>query len=165
MDDAEIVRHDVQLGLVRLHHQPKDVRDPINSYYRVPARLDCAPALRPLHLLYLDDACWAADQAVEWWSSLVETHMEVHPDVRSAALATYGRWPAGPGANEYMVSTVRRYWLACVEECRRLPPEEAMLPEDFLLATLNPERDRRLVLVLTSMPYWPVGLDAQGNWC
>lgn len=165
MNDRDLMLHDVERGWMRLHHAPKDVRGTMPDYTETPDHIPCRPALTALHRLYLDDLLPAADQAVEWWSEIVEGHMEGDGSAREAAFRAYDGWPAGPAADETIVSVVRTYWLACVEQSVGLHPGEGMFPEDFLLATLDRHRHQRAILVLTAMPYWPIGLDENGKWC
>jgi hypothetical protein len=165
MNDTEFILHDVERGWRRLHHAPKDVRGTMPNYLDTPAHLPCRPGLSSLHKLYLDDLEPSVDMAVERWRDIVDTHRDGGGTLREAALKAYGGWPAGPAAGDSVVSVVRTYWLACAEQNRRLPPEDGMFPEDFVLATLDRKRHERAVLVLTAMPYWPIGLDENGNWC
>ncbi|TGT72061.1 MULTISPECIES: hypothetical protein [unclassified Mesorhizobium] len=165
MNDTDFILHDVERGWRRLHHAPKDVRGTMPDYVDTPAHLLCVPSLVPLHKLYLHELADMTEQAIEWWREIVDSHMEDGRNIRDAARKAYAGWPAGPAAHETVVSVVRTYWLACVEETERLPPDGAMLPEDFLLATLERVKHKRAILVLTAMPYWPVGLDEKGSWC
>jgi len=163
-NDREIVRHDVELGRKRLYHQPKDVRDPHNLQLDTPRQCACPDALKPLHDDYCSQIAWAADEALKWWRDIVVSEQELHGgNLHEAALRAYDGWPAGPSANEMVVSTVRRFWLAADKAGRTF--DQVFLPEDFLLTSLDPERDAKSILVLTSMPYWPIGLDEHGNWC
>ncbi len=163
-DDREIVRHDVELGWKRLFHAPKDVRDPANLILKTPKHVACPESMQPLFDSYREEMGWAVDQALDWWRGIVETEQgRAGGSLHDAALRAYDTWPAGPAANEMAVSTVRRYWLAADKAARTASP--GILPEDFLLASLDRKRDAGIILVLTAMPYWPIGLDENGNWC
>ncbi|WP_434725259.1 hypothetical protein [Mesorhizobium sp. RIZ17] len=165
MDEADFILHDVERGWRRLHHAPKDVRGTMPDYADTPAYLPCQTGLFPLHKLYLDELTGMTDQAIEWWQEIVDNHMEDGERPQDAARKAYAGWPAGPAAHETVVSVVRTYWLACVEQSTKLTQGEGMFPEDFLLATLDRTKQKRAILVLTAMPYWPIGLDQTGNWC
>jgi hypothetical protein len=163
-DDRENVRHDVELGWKRLYHAPKDVRDAVNLLLKTPKHVVCPDAMQLLLESYREQMGWAVEQALDWWRSIVETEQSRSGgSLHDAALRAYDTWPAGPAANEMVVSTVRRYWLAADKAGRTARPE--ILPEDFLLASLDRTSDARIILVLTGMPYWPIGIDENGNWC
>lgn len=163
--DTEIVRHDVQLGRLRLHMIPKDFRDPNDPTCALPPLLKCPASHAAAHADWLAEARWATDQAIEWWRSVVEGFREPKMSWADAAKATYRQWPSGPASSEYVVSVVRRHWLASEKINLGLSADDKVLSEDFLLGTLDPQIHSRIVLVLTAMPYWPIGLDENGNWC
>ena len=74
------------------------------------------------------------------------------------------RFPAGPASDPRLVALIRRYWLLCDGLNREQTTERMVTPEMFLLGWLVEEREMQLVSVLAGMPYWPMGLDAQGSW-
>jgi hypothetical protein len=163
--DSEIVLHDVPLGRLRLHMIPKDVRDPNDPTSSLPPVVQCPESYGSAHTNWLDEARWATDQAIEWWQAVVGGFREPGMSWPDAARSAYRQWPSGPASSEYVVSVVRRHWLACEKISGSLPADEQVWPEDFLLGTLDPQAQSRIVLVLTAMPYWPIGLDEHGNWC
>jgi hypothetical protein len=163
--DTEIVLHDVPLGQLRLHMIPKDVRDPNDPTSELPPVLTVSSAYRAAHADWLEEARWAVDQAIEWWRSLVEGFREPGMSWEDAARSAYEQWPSGPASSEFIVSVVRRHWQACERISAGLLSGEVVWPEDFLLRTLDERKHFRIILALTAMPYWPIGLDENGNWC
>lgn len=165
MDDEAIILHSVDFGWEIRFQAPKDVRDPTNREPQAPASIAVMPAYAALGRAWRADLAAAADGAVDWWTAVVTKQRQGEEPWRDAAIKAYRLFLSGPGGHEALISVVRRYWLAAVDLSRDLPPDQRMLPEDFLLSGLDRTRDRRSVLILTAMPYWPIGIDAQGRWC
>jgi hypothetical protein len=163
--DYEIVLHDVGLGRLRLNLVPKDVRDPEDQTAGLPLPQTVPDSHRSAHANWLQEVSWAADQAIDWWRTIADGFRDPGLSWADAARQAYQQWPSGPASSEYIVSVVRRHWLNCERLNAGLPTRAVIWPEDFLLGTLDPQVHHRVLLVLTAMPYWPIGLDENGNWC
>ncbi|KIG12825.1 hypothetical protein DB30_00988 [Enhygromyxa salina] len=72
--------------------------------------------------------------------------------------------PVGPVADPHVIGVIRAYWLACEAINAKLPHSARVAPERMLLAWLVDGRHDSWVRLLTAMPYWPIGLDAEGRW-
>ena len=71
---------------------------------------------------------------------------------------------AGPAANPRIVWIVRTFWLECVAINQETPEAQRVPPEVLLLHWLVEDQHTEAVKVLTGMPYWPIGLSADGQW-
>lgn len=165
MELTDFIRHMPENGWLRLYHSPKDVRAPVSLVLETPNFIETTDALKPLHAEYVQDFEDWSPREIEWWRHVVTQNLAEDGDVRAAAMAAYERWPAGPASREDMVGLFRKYWFACLEACKDLPEVQRMPPEDFLMSNMSSEIDPIRHLVVTAMPYWPIGLDENGNWC
>lgn len=64
----------------------------------------------------------------------------------------------------YLVHVVRDYWLRTTALNEQLTADERIRPEQFLLGELLRSGDDDLVALVVELPYWPIGLDADGHW-
>ncbi len=72
---------------------------------------------------------------------------------------------AGPGGDPNVVWVVRLIWLECHRSNTEMPPEQRVRPETLLLQWLIDDNEEKLVELIGCMPYWPIGLGADGQWC
>jgi hypothetical protein len=154
----------IRKGLVRLLKGPSDL-DRWDG--QIPWKpLASAPAdHRQLFEAYCAALESGVRDAVENWNG--ELHgwaAEGHtPD--EAKQTMWETYPAGPAAFPPFVALVRCFWLRCDGLNRRMPAAQGVRPEQFMLDWLRDDPVRQeAVAVLAAMPYWPIGMDAQGNW-
>lgn len=161
---AIAMQFDVGNGVRRLLGQPGDVvpREPGASRRRPE---EASAAHRKLYAGWLNDIRLAYDLAVEWWEGTVEAQMDEGLTREEATAEAIDARLAGPAAHPSVVYMVRAYWILCDDANREAGPEQAVAPERFLLGWLVDDGHDDLVKLLACMPYWPIGLDAQGNWC
>ena len=144
----------VQPGLERLLMAPNDVRPPDQVIHADPASITAEHAQlfhayrAHLHLTLL--------QTQQWWAGIVS--------VRGSVEAAYLHTPVGPVVDPHVIGVIRAYWLACEAINATLPLCARVAPERMLLAWLVDGRHDSWVRLLTAMPYWPIGLDAEGRW-
>jgi hypothetical protein len=103
---------------------------------------------------------------VQIWDDEVESTANDSGDRQAALAEQWMAYPAGPAAQPFFVALIRHYWLACDSLNRNVQPSSGVTPETFLLGWLmhlSPRHDEALN-VLACMPYWPLGLDQEGNW-
>jgi hypothetical protein len=72
--------------------------------------------------------------------------------------------PAGAAFDARVVAVVRKYWLACDVLNQKVAEDVRISPQVFLLEWLLREREQEALEVLAGMPYWPIGMDPNGNW-
>jgi len=151
------------LGIERLLTSPPDV---------VPPQTPPFPALgsrRPeAHARafdeYIRDLQTVVPEAKRVWLAVIRQFQASFPD-RAVAMKEALRFqPAGAAFDARVIAVVRRHWLVCDRLNRSVTESDRVAPERFLLEWLIAAGQDDPVDVLAGMPYWPIGLDADGNW-
>jgi hypothetical protein len=158
------ISHNWQKGLWRLTHCMQDVTVADASRGSPIARTSASPKHKKLfkeYREYLEDAVAIAG---EWWEGRIETKTDEGMSAADALEECYEESPAGPASRGEVVWTVRNFWLRCDEINRGLPEDKRVLPEVFLLQWLFDDGVDEEARVLAGMPYWPIGMDADGQW-
>jgi hypothetical protein len=107
----------------------------------------------------------AKEDAENWWESLINTEEKRVGDRDQAVENVNQRRPTGLMSLGASDAVVREYWLQCDALNRKTKnPEERVAPEEFLLLWLVDNRLNKLAEFLADMPYWPIGMDGDGNW-
>lgn len=118
---------------------------------------------RALHARYLTDFERVYDTAVDFFEGPIEGRVGEYGMSRKAAIEdAYDRYFAGPAAAPEFVWLVRHHWLAFDALNRTLPEAQRVSPPHALLGWLE---DKALIRMITCLPYWPIGRDADGRWC
>lgn len=157
-----LASHNVRTGFYRLTMSPKDVRAPQGRDGHA-LGLRAAPAdHRTLFARYIEGLSRAYELAAANWNGQVEDLVAEGMSLPQAIAAKIDLGVAGPAAHPRVVWVVRKYWLAC---CALNRSGAAILPETFMLEWLAEAGKHDFVRLLTAMPYWPIGLDPDGNWC
>jgi hypothetical protein len=154
----------VRKGLFRLLHNPTDV-DRWDAHIAPNDRDMSSPAHQELFERYLTDLRPAVHLAAQTWLGELHGWASQGNTPKQAEEEMWSTYPAGPAAQPFFVALVRHYWLACDALNKTTPSKCAVRPEQFLLDWLRsaPESEE-LVAVLACMPYWPMGVDAEGRW-
>ncbi len=161
----EIV-HNVEKGVRQLLGAPTDVADWASEVQGRPRPLfEAHPTLRDVYARFLADLPDAYEMADDWWARCVGAQLDLGLDSAAALQAAYEKRVAGPASLPLVVWFIRSSWLAADRANRALPPEDRVPPEHVLLGWLVDAGLDEYVRLLTCMPYWPIGLDADGNWC
>lgn len=150
-------------GYRRLLEQPHDVV-PRGEGGRAIRLEEAGAAHRALFAEYRQDLRTAYGEAVPWWEGTIEAQERLGRSREDAIEAAFTKRAAGAAAHPRVVWIVRTYWLAC----DRLNQEGAaseVYPEVLLLGWLAEVEETELLRLVCCMPYWPIGLDAAGNWC
>lgn len=161
----EYLVHNVERGLRRLLLAPWDLAPRVAPGPPRASVQGAEPVHQRLLLTYLDEIEAAVAEAADWWIGLVDRRAEREGDFRKGLLGAFSERPAGPAAHGRVVSVLRRNWLEVaatnqsLEESRRVPPHDLLLRWPAELGK------REVVAILSGMPYWPIGLDADGDWC
>ena len=154
----------VRGGIARLLAQPRDVAR-WDRHIGDPGRERASAAHRALFEQYAAEVRPAAQMAEEVWDREVERLFEQCGDKRQAVQEQWIRRPSGPGGRASFVALLRRFWLACDDLNRKVPADQAVAPESFLLGWLaNNVPQDTAVRVLAALPHWPMGLDLEGHW-
>lgn len=154
-------RHDE--GRQRLLEQPHDIipRDPARRGGRLAG---AGQRARRLFGYYRADLRTAFDIAAPWWEATIAAQESLGLSRADAVRASFEKRAAGAASHPKLVWIVRSYWLKC-GALTEGPAEDFVYPEEFLILWLEEAGEDELVRLICCMPYWPIGLDAQGNWC
>jgi hypothetical protein len=114
---------------------------------------------------FVDALIAAKEEADGWWQAVIDTEAKrSHADVMALANVE-ARHPAGPAAYGSIVHVIRTYWLKCAALNKRASIDtEAVAPEEFIMLWLARSSHQDLARFLSTLPFWPMGLDAEGNW-
>ena len=157
--------HDVQKGIWRLLNAPADLYSEVPDQGRIVSIAQASSAHQNLYSEYLTDFQSAYKIADNWWLGCVDALIsDGYPKDEALELAYENRM-AGPASAPEVVWFVRTYWLSFDEINKALPPEARVPPQVALLGWLVDEKRDEYIRLLTCMPYWPIGLDENGNWC
>lgn len=161
----EIMTHErTNKGVRRLLTATKDLKQCGAPAWNSKNRGDGSPAHRSLFAEYEEVLSAVASVALEWWAGTIEARVGLSSNSDEAIRQAWMARPAGPASYPGFVALIRDYWLACDDLNKHVPQSQRVPPEDFLLSWLLDGRHEREVKVLACMPYWPIGLDADGNW-
>jgi hypothetical protein len=147
--------HNIRKGISRLYCAPSDLfvtgsADKAPKTYEV-----SGTAHQALFADFLVNLSRIYPAIEEWWSSLVDAQMEEGVTRAEAIDLAFEKRLAGPAAAPEFVSLVRNTW----------PEADEVPPEVLMLGWLLDRDEEKFVRLLTCMPYWPIGLDENGNWC
>jgi hypothetical protein len=119
---------------------------------------------RALFEQYLKKLGRAKRSADQWWLGLIDTEVK-HTRNRDRAIANVKeRRPIGPVSHPEVTGTVRKFWLACAALNEEVAIAERVAPEDFILGWMLRLGHDDLAKFLSGYPFWPVGMDWDGNW-
>ena len=120
---------------------------------------------RALYLAYRRDLEAALRLAERWWSGVVKRASPgLFSRKKDALSCAYEAAFAGPASCLELLGVVHGYWVSCVELNATLAEAVRIPPEVMLLHWLLDGKHDSWVQCLTGMPYWPIGLDADGRW-
>ncbi len=162
---ALVTLHDTNDGIRRLMTSMLDIEEYPFKETRY-LQLQAAPeAQRVLFDSYLLLIRQAYKDAEAWWEGTIEAQRMTGLDERQAILKAFDDRMAGPASDPKVVWIVRLIWLECMKRNSALPPDQQVRPEFLLLQWLIDSGETDLVRLIACMPYWPIGLDENGNWC
>lgn len=154
----------LKLGIDRLLKAPLDLKRYGALVLENSAPADRSPQQRLLFQAYMGDLRQVIPEARRIWNCILADCFERTKDREKATIQALNFQPAGAAFDGCVVGIIRQYWLACAELNKRLPEEERVSPQTFLLSWLIDARYDDAVEVLAGMPYWPIGLNKAGEW-
>jgi hypothetical protein len=153
-------------AIARLMEAPRDLADSVVVHCRYSDKIaQGTERHRREFAAYLGELPDVTDVALEWWEETLAARKLEFGDTPETIHRAWLDRPAGPASFPGLVALVRDFWLVCDEVNRAVPEEVRVPPEQFLLAWIIDNRGyENAVEVLACMPYWPIGLDREGNW-
>ena len=157
--------HDIEFGVTRLLAAPRDVYNASIYAKQQPSRDTAHQNYVALYSSYISEFQWVFDDAVESWEADLDELIEDGATLEDAIQSKIELCAAGPAESKPLVWLIRKYWLDCEEVGNCLAPDVRVRPEVLLLQWACEDGQHQFVQLLTAMPYWPIGLDENGNWC
>jgi hypothetical protein len=162
--DADLI-HNVDRGLTRLLGAPRDLDGGTPVPAESPAWTAADPALRAVFESYREGYGFLHDHCFRWWRGCIASAQEGGMSREEAVDEAYARRAAGPASAPEFVWFIRHFWLRVDRVNQGLALAQRAAPQDVLLKWLVEAGEPRYVVLATAMPYWPIGLDARGEWC
>lgn len=157
-------RHDVARGLERLLGAGADLRARASTTAREPSLAEADDTHRLAHAAYLRDLERALSEAERTWAHEL-AHREARGSTREQALDDLYSRRVGPAGHPRVLGVIQAYWALCHEINHALvDATHHVAPENLLLGWLRDGRRDSWLEILSALPYWPVGLDADGKW-
>lgn len=113
---------------------------------------------------YVQELTEVIPEARRIWNAIIADCEKRTESREEAMIEAIVFQPAGAAFDARVVAVVRKYWLACDLLNQKVAENERVSPQVFVLQWLIKEREQQAVEVLAGMPYWPIGLDRDGNW-
>lgn len=153
----------IEKGIRRLLTAPQDLKScgaPVWDFH------GGASSAAHRHLLgeYRRELSIVIPAALDWWAETLTARQRYASDPDEALRQAWIVRPAGPASYSGFVALIRDYWLACHRLNLKALEAERVPPEVFLLASLLDGGYTDAVKVIACMPYWPIGMDQNGNW-
>jgi len=144
--------------------QPSDVT-PRSPGPSSPRLQDASDQHRLLFQTYVAEFQKLYPELSRIWDREIETGVTRGLEREQAVAAAHERALAGPAAHPRLIALVRWYWLQCHALNREVGAHAGVPPEQLLLGWLIEVGKSDLVQLIACLPYWPIGLDENGNWC
>jgi hypothetical protein len=162
---TDITQERVKEGIRRLLTAPSDL-EKCGAPRWNPVYLHNASARhKSLFREYCEESDLVTCAASNWWAETLDARQRLAGERDRAARQAWIDRPAGPASFPGLVALVRDFWLACHNLNLESVLAERVPPEVFLLQWLIEDGNyQQAVDVLACMPYWPIGLDREGNW-
>jgi hypothetical protein len=103
-------------------------------------------------------------RAEAWWEDLLASELERVGDRDEAKRNVESRRPAGCAVHPAVIAVIRAFWLACAALNERLGAQQRIAPEQLVLGWLVQAGDDALAEFVSTLPFWPLGLDSAGRW-
>jgi hypothetical protein len=154
----------LEKGIARLLGAPLTLKSCGAAIWEPGSSLTGSAGHRTLFEEYKDDVDYVTAAALQWWEETVGARKRLAPDDPQVVRKAWVDRPAGPASYPGLVALIRDYWIACHRQNLETAEINRVPPWTFLLAWLLDGNYRQCVSVLACMPYWPIGLDREGNW-
>lgn len=159
------VVHNVEKAIHQLLEAPNDLSALVPDQGENKVISAATDEHRSLYAVYLSEFVVAYEIGDDWWLGCVQAQIDEGNDQKRAVELAYENRLAGPASAPEVVWFFRKYWLAFDEINRKVLPKDRVPPQVAMLGWLVEDGLDEYVRFLTCMPYWPIGLDENGNWC
>ena len=157
-------QEDEQTGLLRLLTAPLDLGRSGARVWAAAGESHGTAEHRRRFADYVSELEEARTEAMTWWNgkiSVLEGRLGDHAQaVRIVEQSNAG----GPACHPRVIAVIRKHWFGCDALNRQAPVHQRVPPWVFLLSWLQDRGRPELVEFLSRLPYWPIGLDWEGNW-
>jgi hypothetical protein len=148
----------------RVENLLQAVKDVAPPGHPSPQALKSSGPLQVLFTQYVRELRQAKTRVEEWWKDLIKAEETRTEDRAEALLNVEERHSEGLAAQGFVQGVLRKFWLTCAERNRKAPAPERLSPEDLVLRWLLLSGNNELAQFLSTIAYWPIGLDKEGNW-
>lgn len=158
------ILHSVEKGIRQLLNAPKDIKGgtPVPDFNGVVAEAD--PKLQQFFQHYYEGFPILYPICERWWKGCVAAAESADRTHQQAIEIAYEWRLAGPASAPEFVWFIRDSWLKCDYINKTLPLEQRVAPEVVLLKWVIDAGMQEYIILMTCMPYWPIGLDKHGEW-
>jgi hypothetical protein len=156
--------HNVDKAIHQLLTAPDDLAGLIPDQGKAVAIAESTAEHQEVYAEYLANFRVAYDVADNWWKGCVQPFIDDGHSREEAIDMAYDNRLAGPASAPEVVWFFRTYWLEFDEVNRGLAAKDRVPPQVCMLGWLVEEGHQDYIRLLTCMPYWPMGLDENGNW-
>ena len=153
----------LKLGLERLINSPLDLRRCGARVWDQDMNSDKSHHWS-LFNSYVHELREVIPEARKVWRAIIIDCQSRNDNIEKAMLEALRFQPAGAAFDGRVIAVVRKYWLACDALNSKLQTNQKVSPHIFLLSWLIDAGYSDAAEVLAGMPYWPIGLDRDGNW-
>lgn len=162
---ALTIEHNVDRATVQLLSAPLDLQLQTDISGSPKSQDKATTAHKLLYADYLQAFPEIYEAAEIWWTGCIQAHISQGETQEDAQELAFSRRISGAASYPPAVLFFRTFWLRCDELNVRLPIEDRIPPQTLMLQWLVDDQKTDFVTLLTCMPYWPMGLDADGRWC
>lgn len=157
--------HDIQKGVRRLLGAPADLSELVPDQGVARPQSDAISEHKKIYREYISDFAQAYEIAEGWWQDCVDACAEEATSRTEAINQAFSKRLAGPASAPEVVWFIRTYWLAFTKANLAVEATERVPPQYMMVQWMIDDGYMSFVQLLTCMPYWPIGLDENGNWC
>lgn len=162
---ALITLYDTDLGVNRLLTSLLDTGGHAAWYSSDRSYDSAAEVYRELFDAYVPALQQAYDEAAPWWEDTVAAQRAEGLSEQTAVETAFNIRMAGAAADPRVVWIVRLIWLECADINSGMPDAAKIRPEYLMVQWLKDAGETELVRLLACMPYWPIGMNEDGEWC
>ena len=124
---------------------------------------------------YVEDLSAAKSASEDWWRDLLDAETSALGDRDEAIRQVRRRWRRGPASHPRVIAVIRKYFMECQRlneflESDDFDPDdernqyEEIYPQIFLTEWLLDGKNDELGEFIADLPYWPIGMNEDGDY-